>query len=179
MRTGATNLHAFMLSAMILASITAMPGCKEKKAAQPVAQPTGTSAPAPKFDPSTKEGKPREIIAYMPGARDPFKSLLKTGKDIDLQKKERRSGVPPLEGFDIASLKVIGIVLSPSGNMAMITTPDGKGFTVREGAKIGINNGRIVKIQPDKIQVTEMIANYRGEVSPQTAYMELRKEEER
>jgi len=62
--------------------------------------------------------------------------------------------------------------------MAMLVTPDGKGFTVTPGMHVGLHDGKITKITADTVEVVEMISNYSGEMIPQTVRLELKKEEE-
>ncbi len=174
-----------LLFSIIVVSALFFPGCEAKKTT-PVVKPAAKKMePELKFDPAARAAEitNRETLSYThAGKRDPFKSLIKAVAPADRKKKRVTKGLSPLESYDISSFKLIGIVAVKDGNVAMLVAPDGKGFMVRKGTHIGLNNGEVTKINLNSVQIVEMIENYnyRGEieVTPQTTYLELRKEEE-
>ena len=64
----------------------------------------------------------------------------------------------PLERVEISQLRLVGILWDPEGARepaAMIELPDGKGFILQEGFRVGTRRGKVVKILPDRIIVHE------------------------
>jgi len=169
----------WMLALLSLVLVLGLGGCDDKPAQTRKARARKPQAVKP-FDPAEREKqiKPREVLTYSrAGKRDPFRSLIKEVRK-PTGRKARRKGLSPLELYDVTAFKLIGIVRGSGGNMAMLVTPDGKGFTVKAGMHVGLNNGEIKRITADAVEVVEMISNYRGEMVPQTVRLELRKEEE-
>lgn len=111
--------------------------------------------------PAEKEG---ERIAYLydpEGKIDPFKPIVMTKPEgvttRDLAKKRKREPMTPLEKVDLGQLKLVGVILSRSGNKALVEDPSGKGYIVTEGMYVGTNAGRVRRIGKDGIVVEEEI----------------------
>ena len=100
---------------------------------------------------------PGSEFRYDPtGRRDPFKSLLQ------LEKKQRDlSQLPPIQQFDLESVKVVGIVVDPQrGAQAMVRAPSGQTFVVRVGTVIGKNEGEVVEITLQGIRIVEKFLDF-------------------
>ena len=100
---------------------------------------------------------PTSEFRYNPtGRRDPFKSLLQ------LEKKQRDvAALPPIQQFDLETVKVVGIVVDPArGAQAMIRAPNGQTFVVRKGTIIGKNEGEVVEITMKGILVVEKFLDF-------------------
>jgi len=166
-----------------------MSACSTAQTPPEPAIPIAVQAPAPSENgealnaPEMREepaGKKEEevFINYNPkGRRDPFRSIVVTrtgvnaGKDI--------GSLPPLQRRDLSELKVIGIVWGEMGPSAIITVPDGKGYAVRVGTRIGLNNGVIKRITQNQVVVEETLLNLFGETSQSKVMMELHPQKER
>ncbi len=100
---------------------------------------------------------------FIPGPkrRDPFLPFLDVfGKsDKQIQKVEEEV---KLKEFDVAQLKLVGIVTNIGDPRAMVVTPDGTGFVIRRGDYIGradfIKQGN----QGEQIQVNWRVARIHG-----------------
>jgi type IV pilus assembly protein PilP len=100
---------------------------------------------------------PGSEFRYDPtGRRDPFKSLLA------LEKKQRDlSQLPPIQQFDLETVKVVGIVIDPQrGAQGMVRAPNGQTFVVRVGTIIGKNEGEVVEITLQGIRVVEKFLDF-------------------
>ena len=153
------------------------PAAPEKAAAPPA---EATKAPAP----AVKEAAPvapaplkAEDYFYNPsGRRDPFLSLLVLARESD---RARMAGdIPPLERHAIPEMRVIGIVAGPSGYVAMLEMPDGRGYSVREGSIVGRNKGVVRRIDRGSVIVEEALKTRLGELQQRKYTLELRKKEE-
>lgn len=153
-------------------------GCDTKKTEKkPPAKQPAAKVEAPKAEmPAEVPKKPVEGYTYVSrGRRDPFKSLIileaeKVGKRIE--------ELPPLQRIDSADLKLTGIIWDKAGYIAMVETPDGKGFVVKEGTIVGLNKGIVKKITSRSLTIEEKIKTYVGETKTREVTIELRKREE-
>lgn len=134
--------------------------------AQPIPKQVESVAPTPQ--PAPSERFVDENYAYDPESRpDPFKSILLTGITKNHQ------FLPPLQQREVAEMKVIAIVWGGMGQSAMLQTPDGKGYTVRVGTRVGPNHGVVRKITPREVTVEERYTDVFGETKTREVTLEL------
>ncbi len=81
--------------------------------------------------------------------RDPFKTVSPETRPEGKQIKE------PLERFSITDLSLTGIVWDGTNYTAMVQTPEGEGYTVRAGMRVGPNKGVIRAITKNTLVVHE------------------------
>jgi Tfp pilus assembly protein PilP len=80
------------------------------------------------------------------------------------QGKKRKSPlVTPLEKIELKNLKLMGVMFSDSGNIAIIKDPNGKEHIISEGARIGVNSGRVIRILTQKIIIEEQHRDTNGD----------------
>ncbi|HJU03751.1 MAG TPA: pilus assembly protein PilP [Nitrospiraceae bacterium] len=92
------------------------------------------------------------------GRREPFAAIVKNGR---LPGEENQS-LPPLQRIGLTELNLIGIIWGGFGYNAMVQTPDGKGYTVRQGTRIGPNNGTVSSITENAVIVHERFTDVYG-----------------
>lgn len=112
--------------------------------AQPVApnsmlEPMGTRS----YDPS--------------GRRDPFAPVL---QQLGLGTIDPT--LPPLQRVGLTEMNLIAVVWGAYGYTAMVQTPDGNGYTVRRGTRIGPNNGVVSAVTEKGIVVQERFTDVYG-----------------
>ena len=135
------------------------------KAAVPSAAP-GTAEPA--FAPIVDSG-----FTYDPtGLRDPFRSF--EWERDKLAESEVRG---PLEEFDVSQLSVVGVVWNVGNARALIQDPSGQGFIVGEGARVGKNEGRIIKIDDSVVVVKETYVDMMGQEATKDIELRIRRSE--
>ncbi len=108
------------------------------------------------------------------GRRDPFRSIITASP-------KRPTGVnelPPLQRNRVSDLRLQGIIWGSYGPKAIVNTPDGKGYTVGIGTKVGFNHGVISEITPKKVVVEETVLNIFGEPKKRRTEMELHPQKE-
>ena len=99
-----------------------------------------------------------EVYSYDPsGRRDPFAALIQGKK-----KGQSKKNLPPLQRVGLTEINLIGIIWGGFGYTAMVQTPDGKGYSLRRGTRIGPNNGVVTKITKNGIVVTERYTDIYG-----------------
>jgi type IV pilus assembly protein PilP len=97
------------------------------------------------------------VRSYDPsGRRDPFApvlELLGLGPDPTL---------PPLQRVGLTEMNLIAVIWGAYGYTAMVQTPDGSGYTVRRGTRIGPNNGVVSAVTEKGIVVQERFTDVYG-----------------
>lgn len=151
----------------VAAFLTVMPAFAQDVApATPPAPPSAVSAPAPPVPgqlPSenllggSSTSIPGEYSYNPSGRRDPFSVVLK-----DSRSEEPNQHLPPLQQLSLTELNVIGIVWGGFGYSAMVQAPDGKGYTVRQGTRVGPNGGAVSSITENAVVVQERFTDVYG-----------------
>ncbi len=117
----------------------------------------------------------REEYTYIPGERrDPFISLLRRGSEQTMTGGE----LTPLQKVRVEDMKLVGIVKSRKGMTALIQTPDGKGYFLRPGVRVGMKEGVVEKILEDKVIVKEEKRDFLGQIQVSEIVLQLNKKEE-
>lgn len=142
--------------------------------APPAAPAPGAPSPTGAVPPGTQSSEGGAVTepvvpagrgeyVYLPeGRRDPFQTLLRDATGTETGKKSDEINLPPLQRVTVAELTVIGIVWGGFGYTAMLQTPDGRGYTVQRGARIGNNNGVVSAITEKAVIVEERFTDIYG-----------------
>jgi type IV pilus assembly protein PilP len=118
---------------------------------------------------------------YDPKGRfDPFEPLFKEQSQAPpttstSAKREKRIPQTPLERVALSQLKLSAVLRAPSGNRALVVDATGKGYVVEIGTYIGLNSGKVIRIDKDRIVVEEEIENVLGELTVQNTELKLQK----
>lgn len=145
------------------------------------AKPANEALPKGGIDNKSKEVKPEEkktvdvpVVAYeynAKGRRDPFVPLIVKAEP------EKKKGLKPIENYAVTEFKLVAILWNSAGYYAVITLPDGKSYTVREGMTLGLYGGKVYKMKADSVIIREQIKDYRGVPASKDTILKLRKEE--
>lgn len=141
-----------------------------KPRAQAPAQAARPSAPAPMPDGEV------QLVAgdytYDPeDKRDPFRSFV-----LDQAREQAERDVGPLEQFDISQLTVVAVVWDTQVPRALVADPSGRPYIVAEGAQVGKNEGRVIRIADDLVLVKETYVDWLGERTTKDIEMRLHRE---
>lgn len=107
------------------------------------------------------EEKEETEYTYNPaGKPDPFKPFIQL-----TPVKEFSKSIPltPLQKYEISQLRLVAIISSPEGNIALVEDSEGKGYFLRKGTWIGKNDGKVTKILKDKVIIEEMYQDILGQ----------------
>jgi type IV pilus assembly protein PilP len=120
---------------------------------------------------------PRPVYSYNPeGKRDPFKTFLEASL---VSKSAKKNNVFPLLNFPLSDLRLVAVIgISKNRYLAMVQTPDGKGYTVKAGMEIGSNRGKIKEIDNHSISIEEEYTEMSGEKKKRMVVLSLRPPEE-
>jgi type IV pilus assembly protein PilP len=106
-----------------------------------------------------KKGEPE--YSYEPaGKTDPFKPFLQVSS---ARGSLRNTPLTPLEKYEISQLKLVAIISTPEGNVALIEDSAGKGYFLKKGTGIGKNEGKVTKILKDKVIIEETYQDVFGQ----------------
>jgi len=122
------------------------------------------SLPAPPLDPLPVI-KTFETFAYVPGdRRDPFttdeKEDAAASQSGPRPNPDRRKEL--LEGFPLDALDMVGTIGGAGGLIALIKDPEGTIHRVKSGNYLGENDGRILSVSDEGIELQELISNSIG-----------------
>ena len=106
------------------------------------------------------------------GLRDPFRSF-----EWEREKLAEAEMRGPLEEFDVSQLSVVGVVWNVGNARALIQDPSGQGFIVSEGARVGKNDGRIIKIDDSVVVVKETYVDLMGQEATKDIELRIRRSE--
>jgi type IV pilus assembly protein PilP len=91
------------------------------------------------------------------GRRDPFAPVVQ-----ELQPGKSDGNLPPLQRVTLTELNLVAIVWGAYGYTAMVQTPEGHGYTIRRGTRIGQNYGVVTAITERGIIVQERFTDVYG-----------------
>ncbi len=128
-----------------------------------------------KGDETKEPGKKEEAeYSYNPiGKPDPFKPFIQLASREGLRK-----AVTPLQRFDISQLKLVAIISTSQGNVALVEDATGKGYVLKKGTWIGKNDGKVTKILKDKVIIEEVYQDIFGQTKTSEISLLLHKAEE-
>ncbi len=159
------NLSLLVVALAVLSSGIAVAQAPPAPAA-PVTPPAANAAGAavdPKAMAKSMEAIPEEI--FLQGLMDPFDYEPRGRKDpfaqpvLDRPVSQGATHGPllPLQRFELAKLKLIGIIWDVKRPRAMINDPDSKVHIVGPNTKIGTRNGYIAVIREGEIVIVETV----------------------
>jgi len=158
----------------------APPSSPPTKTKSPAVEKTkeGAGKVAEKKEPEKKEPDKKEGVEYSynpAGKPDPFKPF------IQLTPVKRASGsfpLTPLQKFDISQLKLVAIISTPEGNIALVEDATGKGYFLKKGTLVGKNDGKVTKILKDRVIIEEVYQDVLGRTKTSEISLSLHKVEE-
>lgn len=119
--------------------------------------------------------------AYEPvGKIDPFVTIFQKREEAEAEKakqrkKKKRVPLTPLEKIALSQLKLVAVMLAPSGHRALVEEASGKGYIITNGTYIGTNSGRVINILIDKVVVEEEVEDVLGKLVIRKTEMKLQK----
>jgi Tfp pilus assembly protein PilP len=166
------HITAFILAisaAVVIAGCTGKnqlaPKTAVSKPKAPAAATAGTAAAEEKVE--------QEVYVYdARGRRDPFMSLVVVAKQRPNVKKKAN----PIENYDVSEIKLSAIVWDKKQYYALITLPDNKSYTIRQGMTLGLYGGKVQDIGRDSVLIREQIKDYRGRLKTKDTLLKLRNE---
>lgn len=99
----------------------------------------------------------------------------------DVVQERRSSGLSPdlrrsrepLEDYPLDALRMVGTLEQHGTRWALVTSPDGTLHRVRVGQYLGLNHGRITRVEPNQLVLTEMVETQPGQWEQRQASVTL------
>jgi len=111
-------------------------------------------------------------FSYEPeGRRDPFRSYEWEHMQRELSSSQL-SG--PLEQYDLAQLELVGVVWDIGRARALVQDPSGMSYVVAAGARMGKNEGLVMRIDDNLVVVRERYVDLYGNESTKDVEMRIR-----
>lgn len=122
------------------------------------------------------EKKEEKEYVYDPvGKADPFKPFIQL---TPVRESARNIPLTPLQKYEISQLKLVAIISTPEGNIALVEDSSGKGYFLKKGTGIGKNDGKVTKILKDKVIIEEMYQDIFGQTKINEVSLVLHRIEE-
>jgi type IV pilus assembly protein PilP len=132
--------------------------------------------PAKVAEKKEPEKKEEAEYSYNPaGKPDPFKPFIQL---TPVRDASRSGPLTPLQKYDISQLKLVAIISTPEGNIALVEDATGKGYFLKKGTGIGKNDGKVTKILKDKVIIEEVYQDIFGQTKTNEISLLLHKVEE-
>jgi len=114
---------------------------------------------------------------------DPFKPFVNKETEVEPRKKNKKNReLTPLEKVDVSQLRLVGIMWNrdrPSETRAMVQLPDGKGYMLKIGTKVGQHSGEVVRISQNKVVVRVEVVDFLGETKEKDVSLKVRDDKEK
>ena len=126
---------------------------------------------------SIKVGVKQAAIDFT-GKKDPFKPAIVELTPVakDGQKPiQQRANLLPIQRFDVEKFKITGIIAGLKENRALLVDPEGRAYVARTGMLIGPNNGRIIRITSNSVEVDESFRDDAGRIKKRTVKLALQR----
>lgn len=98
---------------------------------------------------------------------DPFRPFIEPepAKSASAKRDKPQRPLTPLEKVQPTQLSLVGILDSPQSEepMALVELPNGKGYILHPGTRIGRNNGKVSTITPQSVTIKEEVRTILGE----------------
>jgi len=172
--------HGFYVLIIAVLNIGLLSGCGEessvqapapKQAQKVVPPPPKAAVPQPAAE--TVEPTPSRYVYDPIGRRDPFESPIMAKQAASVPE----ASLTPLEKFNIGQLRLIGVIIGKGQPRAMVVAPDGKSYVLKKGVKVGGNEGVVVGITPEAVEVEERYFDFSGEIRKSVQLIQLPKRE--
>lgn len=175
MRAFARSLFGIgMLASIVLAGCDAGDKASVEQPPAKKATSAAKSAAAATEAPATAE--PPKYVYETANRRDPFEPLI-ADKPSEGAEGGVGNGLAPLQQFAVDQFRLVGVIIGKGQPAAMVLAPDGKGYVLRKGIKIGKNNGVVVAISASSVVVEEQNLDFSGATLKNSVELKLTKRE--
>jgi type IV pilus assembly protein PilP len=153
-------------------------GCgKKENLPPPEAAKAATTLRTPVQNQISTAAKPSTQERYdFTGKKDPFRSYVVVSK-VKLPLPPVTDKHLPIQQYEVNQFKILGIITGLAENRAMVLDPAGKSYVVKDGSFIGPNNGRVQKIMPTFVEVSEQYREDNGKIKTRVVRLTLPRKE--
>ncbi|HTD28615.1 MAG TPA: pilus assembly protein PilP [Xanthomonadaceae bacterium] len=158
---------------VVLLSVSALAGCGRGTSDLEAWVAEVKAKPARPPDPLPTMQKFETFLYNDQGLRDPFSPPIdhngsSTGPRPDPDRRKQ-----PLEAYPLDGLIMVGTIGGGSSIVGLVMAPDKVVHRVTPGTYLGQNEGRTISVEPDKIDVTELVPDGAGGWIERPAFIAL------
>lgn len=155
--------------------VPAAPAAAANAAAWAAEDAQAVGALAGEVPPEGEVAQP-DAAALADGRRDPFRPFT-----LDLQRADtpEEAILSPLQRYEIAQLKLAGLVLDLRTPRAMLQDSSGMGYIITPGTPIGRRHGVVKSIEPGRVVVEETVLDYYGRQQLHQVVMEMPRDDKK
>jgi len=139
-------------------------GCKQEGAPPPPVAVVKKETPKPEPASIAGEAKNEEKASpqtdKLKSQRNPFKTFIVKSTDRPTVVTPKT----PLQRYELDNLKLVAVMWGMNSPIAMVEAPDGKGYKIKKGDLVGSRDGRVKRIEKDRVIVEERFTEANGEV---------------
>jgi type IV pilus assembly protein PilP len=158
----------YWLISVSIAFLFGLAGCGGGTAPSSVPQKGKSPSIAKKKTEPAKVAEKKELekkeeteYTYNPVSKpDPFKPFIQL---TPVKEFSRAVPLTPLQKYEISQLKLVAIISTPEGNIALVEDSSGKGYFLKKGTGVGKNDGKVTKILKDKVIIEEIYQDIFGQ----------------
>ncbi len=155
---------AISLSAVLI-GLGAASAQQPTEIVQAAIQPSAEARPAAKV--AEEQGDPND-------QRDPFRPFT-----LDLRPDTSEEAIlTPLQRYELAQLRLAGVVVDLDPPRAMVQDNSGMGFIVMPGTPIGRRRGVVKSIEPRRVVVEETVLDFYGQEQITQVVLDMPEEEQ-
>jgi type IV pilus assembly protein PilP len=137
---------------------------------------TKTTEDTKKVEKKEPEKKEEIKYAYNPaGKPDPFKPFIQLNP---VRESGRNVPLTPLQKYEISQLKLVAVIATSEGSIALVEDAAGKGYFLKKGTGIGQNEGKVTRILKDRVIVEEKYQDIFGKTKTNEVSIMLHRPEE-
>lgn len=109
---------------------------------------------------------------------DPFRSFIKPEEAREQPRTQQQPQriQTPLERVSPSQLRLVGVLWDsqqPEQALAMVELPNGKGYVLRKGTKVGAHQGKVVNISPSQVLIQERTKTITGQEETKNVVLKL------
>ena len=118
--------------------------------------------PAPPLDPLPVMQQFETFEYAAQDLRDPFSDAWSNPEGGSGLRPDPNRPKQPLEQYPLDSLDMVGTIGQGAGLLALVMAPDRVTHRIRPGAYLGQNDGRVVGVYDDRIELVELVPDGAG-----------------
>ena len=171
--------------AVVFVCATLISACDKKQAQSPVTVPVKPPKSVALQRPAAVQAAVSSSLRVPPipsnqfdfsNKKDPFKPFVAVKSEplntAEALKRAKRNSLP-IHSFDVGQFKLIGVITGGRENRAMVTDPGGKGYVLRVGMLIGKNDGKVVSITSNGVDILEQFRDDNGRIRKENIKLTL------
>ena len=169
-------VSSVLVVALLLQGFWGLPSSKAQSASPPIMSGSDPVLDADALRPPAEDTLSQSYFYDPQGRPDPFQPFLSM---LTAALERERKFLPPLQRSNINEFELIAVIWGAMGQSAMLRTPDGKGYTIEVGARIGPNQGVVKRITRREVVIVERYRDLFGRDQSRKVVMKLRSMKEK